>query len=161
MKLSHSYALFQSDGVATDCFCQTDNCNANNCKCTEPYKCQQCGTLENGFKCTDKNDNGKSAYCPTFDGMTCFKHVYGKKWNIKVLIMKSTLITYLTDNGETYRGCTIKSGNETCFESAGDGSMKCECTTENCNKDENCSCGAAALILSSITIIAVTFIKLL
>ena len=103
------------------CYCTSDNCNQDNqCSCSSgsssgKMKCQHCGTLESGYKCDSPDDQGESKECLA-PGMVCFYHKY--------------------DNGDTYRGCTIESGPEVCFEA--DDSKKCQCQTENCNIDEEC-----------------------
>ena len=111
----------------TNCYCTTDNCNQDDlCSCPgeEVLKCRQCSKLETGFKCDGSDDQGELKACPD-PNLVCFFHEY--------------------DNGDTYRGCTIETGPEACFE--GDDSRKCQCKSDNCNRDKECypqsRCGSA------------------
>ena len=113
------------DGVEIQyCYCTSDDCNLNACSCPSRLKCRQCGELDTGFKCEGPDDQGELKECPDRN-LICFHHDY--------------------DNGDTYRGCTIETGPEACFE--GDDSRKCQCKSDNCNRDKECypqsRCGSA------------------
>merc|ERR1712004_119792 len=104
--------------------------------------CQICGQDGSGV-CTDVNDNGKSGECSAETDVCLYSEVHtGEKTDI-------------------LRRCEPKSafGVHCKNENIGDvNSIVCTCNSDNCNKDQSCTCGGAGHATVSLMTLGLVFL---